>query len=155
MDTFTEGDGLVVRRMAKKLAKDGWLTLSWPKEYGGQEVSTTKRLIFLEEAGYHRVPILSIDMGVGGMLWISPLIMAFGTEKQKKEHLPPTGAGDRIWCSGYSEPEAGSDFLSLKTQASLDGDYYIVNGQKIWITGCSLCGLVLAGSQNSKKGEKE
>ena len=77
------------------------------------------------------MPVLSIDMGVGGMLWISPLIMAFGTEKQKKEYVRPTGEGDGLWCSGYSEPEAGSDFLSLKTQAIRDGDYYIVNAQKI------------------------
>jgi hypothetical protein len=156
LDTFTEGDALIVRRMAKKLAKDGWLTLSWPREYGGQEVSNTKRLIFLEEAGYHRVPVLSTDMGVGGMLWISPLIMAFGTEKQKKEHLPPTGAGDRIWCSGYSEPEAGSDFLSLKTQAIRDGDYYIVNGQKIWITAAHFadwCWLAVRTQQKVKKSE--
>jgi len=154
MDTFTEGEESIIRSIAKKLAKKGWLTMWWPKEYGGQGASNMKRLIFYEEMGYHRLPHISVDMGVGGINWVSPLIMLFGTEEQKKEHLPKIAAGERIWCSGYSEPNAGSDLSSLQTRAVADGDYYIVNGQKTWTSAAHFadwCWLAVRTDPTAKR----
>jgi len=79
--------------------------------------------------GYHRAPIGSIVQAVG---YIGPAILAFGTEEQKKQHLPPITAGEMVWCQGFSEPEAGSDLAALQTRAVKDGDDYIINGTKIW-----------------------
>lgn len=156
IDTFTEGEESIIRSIAKKLAKKGWLTMWWPKEYGGWGASNMKRLIFCEEMGYHRLPHISGDMGVGGINWVSPLLMLFGTEEQKREHLPKIAAGERIWCSGYSESGAGSDLSSLQTRAVPDGDYYLVNGQKTWITAAHFadwCWLAVRTDPTAKKNE--
>lgn len=119
-------------RMSKKLAEKGWLTLSWPKQYGGMEASVLEQVIFREETSYYGVP--GISMGVSGTAWVGPSIMLFGTEEQKKKYLPPIAAGepDGIWCTGYSEPDSGSDLASLQTSAVRKGDTYIINGQKVW-----------------------
>jgi alkylation response protein AidB-like acyl-CoA dehydrogenase len=121
------------RSMAKKLAEKGWLTMAWPKEYGGQGRSPMEQVVYWEECSYYGVP--GIDMGVGGIAWIGPSLMLFGTEEQKQEHLPKLAQGERFWCTGFSEPGAGSDLASLQCRAKLDGDHYIVNGQKIWTSG--------------------
>jgi alkylation response protein AidB-like acyl-CoA dehydrogenase len=118
------------RSMTKKLADKGWLTMSWPKEYGGQDRPPMEQVVYWEECSYYGVP--GIDMGVGGIAWIGPSLMLFGTEEQKQEHLPATASGERFWCTGFSEPGAGSDLSSLQCRARLDGDHYIINGQKIW-----------------------
>ncbi len=154
MDTFTEGQESIIREIARKLAEKGWLTMWWPREYGGQEASNMKRLIYYDETGYHRLPHLSVDMGVGGIGWIAPVLMLYGTEEQKREHLPKMAAGERIWCSGYSEPEAGSDLSALQCRAVADGDYYLVNGQKIWTTAAHFadwCWLAVRTDPNSRK----
>ncbi len=118
--------------IAKKLSDKGWLTLSWPKEYGGMGASIAERLVFGEEAGYWGIP--GIGMGVSGTGWVGPSLMLFGTEEQKKKHLPLIASADPdgVWCTGYSEPDSGSDFASLQTRAERKGDEYIINGQKIW-----------------------
>ncbi|MBI4307731.1 MAG: acyl-CoA dehydrogenase family protein [Chloroflexi bacterium] len=118
------------KALAKKLAQKGWLTLSWPKEYGGLGRPLMEHVIYREEMAYHGVP--GIDMGIGGVSWVGPTIMMYGTEEQKREHLPPIARGERFWCTLYSEPGTGSDLASLQSQAVADGDDYIVRGQKIW-----------------------
>ena len=120
----------VTRQMAKKLAAKGWLTLAWPKEYGGQGRSIIEQTIFQEEMMFNGVP--GTTMGIGGTQWVGPTLILYGTDQQKKEHLPPIASGDRWWCTGYSEPGSGSDLASLQTRAVRDGDDYIVTGQKIW-----------------------
>lgn len=120
----------VTKAMAKKLAARGWLTLNWPREYGGQGRSVMEQTIFQEEMMFHGVP--GTTMGIGGTQWVGPTLILHGTDEQKKEHLPPIAAGDRWWCTGYSEPESGSDLASLQTRAVRQGDEYVVNGQKIW-----------------------
>ena len=117
---------------ARKLAKKGWLTISWPKEYGGMGASFWEQIVFAEEVGYWGIP--GTGMGVSGTSWVGPTLMLYGTEEQKRTYLSPIAAGedDGVWCTGYSEPDAGSDLASLSTVALRDGDHYIVNGQKVW-----------------------
>ena len=125
-------DWAFTMNMSKKLADIGWLTMSWRKEYGGMDASIWERCIFSEEAGYWGIP--GLGMGIGGTGWVGPSLMLFGTEEQKKKYLPLIAAGhpDGVWCTGYSEPDAGSDFASLQTRAERVGDEYIINGQKVW-----------------------
>ena len=111
----------------KKLAAKGWLTMSWPKEYGGQEADHMRQLVYNEEMTYHRAP--GQTMGTDR---VGPTIIIFGTDEQKAEFLPRIVRDELAWCQGFSEPGAGSDLASLQTRAVKDGDYYVVNGQKIW-----------------------
>jgi len=112
----------------KKLASKGWLAMSWPKEYGGGGATYWQQLIFNEEMAYHRVPF----GGAVGIGFAGPTIMIYGTPEQKARFLPPTVAGEMVWCQGFSEPGSGSDLASLATRAVRDGDHYVINGQKIW-----------------------
>ena len=120
--------------MSKKLADKGWLTLHWPKEYGGADAPPIKNMIFRDEASYWGIP--GWMMGAGGTGWVGPSLMLFGSDEQKKKYLPPIAAGeaDGVWNTGYSEPDAGTDLASLKTRAVRVGDEYIINGEKIWQT---------------------
>jgi alkylation response protein AidB-like acyl-CoA dehydrogenase len=114
-------------RFTKKLADKGWLTMSWPREYGGQDAGHIKQLIYNEEMSYNRAP--GTTMGVDR---VGPTIILFGTEEQKSEFLPRIAKDEITWCQGFSEPGAGSDLASLQTRAVQDGDFYVVNGSKIW-----------------------
>jgi len=118
--------------ISKKLAEKGWLTMSWPKESGGMGASEWERMVYGEEVGYWGIP--GFSMGVSGIGWVGPSLMLFGSEELKKKHLPLIASGepDGVWCTGYSEPDAGSDFANLQTRAERRGDEYIVNGQKVW-----------------------
>ncbi|MFO7962278.1 MAG: acyl-CoA dehydrogenase family protein [Desulfobacterales bacterium] len=94
---------------AKKLAEKGWLTMKWPKEYGGQDAPVWEQVVLAEEAGYWGIP--GLGMGVSGTKWVGPSLMLFGTEEQKKKYLPKIAAAEAegVWCTGYSEPDSGSD----------------------------------------------
>ena len=128
-----QGRGLdFMRRMSKRLAERGWLTLAWPKEHGGQERSIMEQMLFKEEMAYFQVP--GADMGVGGVSWVGPMLMSHGTDEQKR-HLRSIASGDEYWCTLYSEPGSGSDLASLQTRAERDGDDYVINGSKIWTSG--------------------
>ena len=116
--------------LSKKLSDKGWLTLAWPEEYGGQARSIMEQLVYREEMTYWGAP--GTDLGVGAITWVGPTLMIAGTEEQKREHLPPIAQAERYWCTLYSEPGSGSDLASLQTSAQLDGDDYVINGQKIW-----------------------
>jgi alkylation response protein AidB-like acyl-CoA dehydrogenase len=114
----------------RKLDRKGWIAPNWPREWGGMELDAGKMVIYIEELerrGIARAP----DQGI---TQVGPLIMRFGTEAQKNHFLPRTRSGEYIWCQGYSEPNAGSDLASLQTAAVLEGDHFVVNGQKIWTT---------------------
>ena len=114
--------------MRRKLAARGWLTMAWPKEYGGQDASPMLQLIFEETLAYHRAP----GRDIFGLRMLAPTLMLYGTDEQKRKYLPPIARGEVQWCQGYSEPEAGSDLASLATSAVADGDDFVVNGTKIW-----------------------
>jgi alkylation response protein AidB-like acyl-CoA dehydrogenase len=117
------------RAFVKRLAKKGWTAPSWPKEWGGMDAPPSLQLVYNEEMGYHRAPVGSIIQAIG---YIGPSILFFGSEEQKKEHLPGIVNCDTVWCQGFSEPEAGSDLASVRTKAVRDGDDYVINGDKIW-----------------------
>jgi alkylation response protein AidB-like acyl-CoA dehydrogenase len=111
----------------KWLAAGGWLTAAWPVEYGGFGLTQIEQLIFKEElmrAG-GTFPATGVNL-------VGPTLMVHGSDAQRAEHLPRIAAGVANWCQGFSEPGAGSDLASLQTRAVLDGDDFIVNGQKIW-----------------------
>ena len=118
--------------IAKKLSQKGWLTMSWPEEYGGRGASIWEQVVFREEAGYWGIP--GVGMGVGGVDWVGPSLMLYGTEEQKRKYIPliASGEADGVWCTAYSEPNAGSDFANIRTKAVRDGDEYVINGHKIW-----------------------
>lgn len=111
-----------------KLSKKGWIAPNWPREYGGMGLSPSKLLIYFEEterAGVGRMPDQGITM-------VGPTLIRFGNDAQRKRYLPQIIAGDATWCQGYSEPNAGSDLASLRTEAVPDGNDYVINGSKIW-----------------------
>lgn len=112
------------------LARRGWYAANWPVEQGGTGWSVVQRHIFEEECAAFGAPRL-ISFGVN---MVAPVIMKFGSEAQKAYYLPRILSGEDWWCQGYSEPGAGSDLASLKTRAVLNGDHYVVNGQKTWTT---------------------
>lgn len=117
------------KQFCQNLAEKGWLTMTWPKEYGGQEAGPWKQAIVREEMWTHQEPRGPQYMSLN---WIGPTIMRFGSEAQKVFFLPQMAAGTLNWCQGFSEPNAGSDLASLETRAVADGDDYLINGQKIW-----------------------
>lgn len=121
---------------AKKLAEKKWLTISWPKEFGGMGASRWEQAVFKEEVFYWGIP--GTMMGISGTLWVGPSLMLFGTKEQQNKYIPLIAAGDPdgVWCTGYSEPDSGSDLASLQTSAVRDGDEYVINGQKVW-TSCA------------------
>ena len=113
-----------------RLAEKGWLAPGWPTDQGGMGLDAAKRVIFIEELERHGCARFS-DQGV---LMIGPLLMAYGTHEQQRFFLPKILTGEHIWAQGYSEPNAGSDLASLRTEAVRDGDEWVINGQKIWAT---------------------
>ena len=121
------GSGNVYRETVSQMGKDGWLTLNWPKEYGGQDRTPMDSLIFTDEAAIAGAPVPFLTINS-----VAPTIMAFGSDEQKKFFLPKIAAGDLHFSIGYSEPEAGTDLANLRTSAVRDGDDYVINGQKMW-----------------------
>src|SRR3990170_7442293 len=117
-----------LRSFQKKLAAKKWLALGWPEEHGGLAASHMTQVIYSEEMTHFRAPT---QLGVGPDR-VGPTIILYGTDEQKRHHLPGIVAGETVWCQGFSEPGAGSDLASLKTTAVADGDHFVVNGQKIW-----------------------
>ncbi len=131
LGAFTDDpeDLAITQRFCKELAAKGLLTLSWPDEFGGQDGSLWDQTVVREEMWAHHEPRGAQYMGLN---WVGPSIMEFGTEHQKTIHLPPIAAGERIWCQGFSEPDAGSDLFALSTRAVKDGESWRISGQKIW-----------------------
>jgi alkylation response protein AidB-like acyl-CoA dehydrogenase len=119
------------RRVAwhKKMHGGGWVGISWPKEYGGRGATLTQQLVYGEEMSRAHAPALVNQLGT---MLVGPTLIQWGTEEQKKRYVPKILSADEIWCQGYSEPNSGSDVASLQTRAVEDGDYFVVNGQKVW-----------------------
>lgn len=119
-----------VLEVRRRLAEKGYLTCSWPRQYGGMGASPILHTIFHEEMAKHRAP--GVDMV--GVEMIGPGLIKFGAPWQQQEFLPRMAKGDLQWCQGFSEPNAGSDLASLSTRAHLDGDDFVINGTKIWMS---------------------
>lgn len=129
----------------RRLYQNGLVGMSWPKEYGGQGATQVEQAILNEELARHRAPA---PLGGIGLALAGPTIIVHGTDAQKKRYLPKILAGKEIWCQLFSEPNAGSDLAALRTRAELQGDTFIVNGQKIWTSGARRAhfGILLARS---------
>jgi len=106
----------------------GWAAPHWPVEYGGTGWTSLQQHIFEEECHLAYAP----DLSWQGLRLLGPVLYTYGTQEQKRKHLPPILSGEVFWAQGFSEPNAGSDLVSLKTRAVRNGDHYVVNGQKTW-----------------------
>ncbi len=138
----------------QRLADKGWGAPTWPTEYGGGGLTPHQARVVSEEMGkagaVNPIPALA-GMGV---TMVGPTILEYGTDDQKERHLPGITSGAIRWCLGYSEPNAGSDLASLSTKAEDKGDYWQVNGQKIWTSGADRsqwCGALVRTDPNAKK----
>ena len=112
----------------------GWTVPTWPKEFGGAALDTDEFTVLRQEMAAVRAPAPLTGHGV---TMIGPTLLEYGTDDQQRRHLPKIASGEIRWCQGYSEPNAGSDLASLQTRAEDQGDYYLVNGSKIWTSGAN------------------
>ena len=118
------------RAWHEKLLTRGWAAPAWPREDGGMGLEPKKMLIYIEELERHGVS-RGPDQGI---VMLGPILLEYGNEEQRSRFLKPALTGEHIWCQGYSEPNAGSDLASLNTRAVLEGDEFVINGQKTWTT---------------------
>ncbi|HRA34869.1 MAG TPA: acyl-CoA dehydrogenase family protein [Acidimicrobiales bacterium] len=134
-----------------KLFAGGWICASWPAEYGGKGLNTMQNVVLAEEFARAKAPMRADFFGD---TLVGPTILQHGTEEQKKFFLPKIMKGEMAWCQGFSEPDSGSDLASLKTTAVLDGDEWVINGQKVWTTQAQFadyCFLLARTDPNVKK----
>ena len=117
------------RRWQRRMCDAGWVGVGWPKEHGGRGATLTEEIVFHQEVARAGAPEL---VNVVGINMLGPLLIQYGRPDQKERFLPGILSGDDIWCLGMSEPGAGSDLASLKTRAVLDGDEFVISGEKIW-----------------------
>lgn len=140
-----------LKRWQHKLYEGGWAGISWPKEYGGRGASLMQQVIFWQEMALAQAPPLANVLGLG---IIGPTIIHFGTEEQKKRYLAKILSAEEIWCQGFSEPDAGSDLANVRCEAHLEGDHYVINGQKVWNSygwAADWCELVVRTDPNVPK----
>jgi alkylation response protein AidB-like acyl-CoA dehydrogenase len=119
------------RAWQRRLNEGSWAAINWPKEWGGREASIMQNVIYSEEMAKAKTPGI---FNANGIWQIGPMILRWGTDVQKDLWLRGILNADEHWCQGFTEPEAGSDLANLRTQALRDGDEYVLNGQKIWIS---------------------
>lgn len=133
------------------LYQKGWIAPHWPKEYGGTGWDVTRQFIFQEElvrANAPQIPPFAIYM-------IGPLLIEFGTPEQKARFLPKMLSGEEYWCQGYSEPNAGSDLASLQTRAEIEGDEFVINGQKTWTSHAQYADWIFCLVRTDPKAKKQ
>ena len=123
----------------EKLFEGGWICAGWPKEYGGKGLNLLEQVVLNEEFARAQAPLRADFFGD---TLVGPTILQWGTEEQKKEFIPGILQGKIAWCQGFSEPNSGSDLASLKTEAVLDGDEWVINGQKVWTTQAQVADYV-------------
>ena len=139
------------RKWQRQLADAGWAGLSWPEEYGGRGATLIEQAIFNEEVSRAKTPSVA---NVLGLVMGGPVVIAHGTDEQKKRYLKPILTAEEIWCQGFSEPESGSDLASLKTKAVRSNGEWLVTGQKVWTTfahEAKWCMLVARTDQDAPK----
>ncbi len=129
--SYRQDSGPLIRRFVKRMGAKGWLSMTWPKRFGGQERSSIERLILSDELEYHGAPYGAIAERA-----VAPVLMHSASRDLQEEFLPRIAGGDIDFAIGYTEPEAGSDLASLKTRAVEDGDDFVVTGQKMFNSGC-------------------
>ncbi len=138
----------------QRLASRGWGAPTWPEAYGGAELDPARARIVSQELGragaFNPIPAMA-GMGV---TMVGPTLLEYGTDNQKARHLPGIASGEVRWCLGLSEPNAGSDLASLRTKAVDEGDFFRLNGQKVWTSGADIsqwCGAVVRTDPDAKK----
>ena len=129
------------RQWLKVMAARGWTAPTWPKEYAGGGLSAAEAQVLAQEMS--RIKAVAASSGMG-LAMIGPTLLEYGTEEQKKRHLPRIVSGEATWCQGYSEPGAGSDLAALQTKAVIDGDNFVINGQKVWTSGAQYANWMFA-----------
>ena len=127
----TEERAAFNQNWTETLFKGGWICAGWPEEYGGKGLSLLQQVVLNEEFARAEAPMRADFFGD---TLVGPTILQWGTDAQKREFIPGILAGTTGWCQGFSEPNSGSDLASLKTSAVLDGDEWVINGQKVWTT---------------------
>jgi alkylation response protein AidB-like acyl-CoA dehydrogenase len=140
-----------LRHWQRRLAAGGYLGAGWPAEHGGAHLSAMQQAILNEELARANAPGPINAMAIW---WVGPAIMRYGTEEQKKRFLAPILAADEIWATGYSEPGSGSDMAAAKCRAERDGDFYVVNGQKVWTTLAHISDWFFILVRTSTEGKK-
>jgi alkylation response protein AidB-like acyl-CoA dehydrogenase len=137
----------------QQLAAHRWSCIGWPSAWGGRDATLTQQVIFAEEYARAGAPNRINHIGVE---LAGPTILAFGSDAQKQKYLPGIAAGTEIWCQGYSEPNAGSDLANVKTKARIEGDEWLVDGQKVWTSLAHYSDMifVVARSEAGSKGPK-
>ena len=118
-----------LRAWQKQMHEAGFVGMDWPREFGGRGASIVEQVILYQEMARAESPQL---VNRGGLSMLGPTLMKHGTPEQQKRFLPKILTAEDLWCQGFSEPNAGSDLANLQTRAVLDGDFFIVNGQKVW-----------------------
>jgi alkylation response protein AidB-like acyl-CoA dehydrogenase len=139
-----------LRQWQKKMFEAGWAGVSWPKEYGGRGATLMEQALFYEEMARAGAPPLANTLGLS---LIGPTIIHYGTPEQKARFLPKILSADEIWCQGFSEPNAGSDLAGLRTASRLEGNQFVVNGQKVWNSygwAADWCALVTRSDAESQ-----
>jgi len=134
------------------MAERGWTAPEWPTQYGGGGLSRAEAKVLREEMAALKLPVPLIGFG---LTMIGPTLLEYGTEEQRREHIPKIVRGEIRWCQGYSEPGSGSDLASLQTRAVLQGDYYIINGQKIWTSYANLADWMFLLVRTDPKAKKQ
>ena len=140
----------IQERWAAALRARRYHVAAWPKEYGGLGLSIWQQFIFAHEMAGQRAP-MPLEIGTYNA---GPTIILHGSEEQKRTHLPPIVSGDAVWCQGFSEPGAGSDLASLQTFAKREGDYYVLNGQKIWTSYAHLSDRMILLARTDREAPK-
>ncbi|MDL9945490.1 acyl-CoA dehydrogenase family protein [Gordonia sp. ABSL11-1] len=146
---LTERHGETYRKVIRQMGKDGWLGVGWPKEYGGKGFGQIEQQIFTNEAVRADVPLPAVTLQTVG-----PTLQEHGTDELKQRFLPDILAGEVHFAIGYTEPGAGTDLASLTTSAVLDGDHYVVNGQKIFTTGAHDADYIWLAVRTDKEAPK-
>ena len=131
-DAFEIYNNADADRWRDAMAERGWTAPTWPTEYGGGGLGFEENQVLQQEMAAAKALPPSVGMGLA---MIGPTLLEFGTDEQKQRHLPKIVSGEVRWCQGYSEPGSGSDLASLQTKAVMEGDHFVLNGQKIWTSG--------------------
>jgi alkylation response protein AidB-like acyl-CoA dehydrogenase len=141
------------RDWQRRLNEGRWAAINWPRDWGGREATPIQNVVYSETMAKYRAPGI---FNANGIWQIGPMIITWGTDEQKNRWLPCILDASEHWCQGFSEPQAGSDLANLRTLALADGDEYVVNGQKIWITTAHLAkwGLFLMRTDPDAIAEK-
>jgi alkylation response protein AidB-like acyl-CoA dehydrogenase len=140
-----------MRAWHKRLHAAGYLGAAWPVEHGGAGLSSLQQAILNEELARADAPE---PIGSMGLSWVGPAILRFGTKEQIARFIPPLLAGDDVWATGYSEPNAGSDMFNTQTRAVRDGDHYVIRGQKVWTSLAHIANWYFLLVRTSSDGHK-